>query len=132
MTPVAESTVESAALSWLSDLGYSVLHGPAIAPGEPAAERSDYSQVILESRLRSAIDRLNPGLPAEAQEEAFRVYLEGAPWSSGAVADVYGVDADADLDRIVRRLVRGPDAPLYLGCPPASIRVIRLTWDSRA
>jgi len=75
---IHEASVESAALSWLSSLGYAVLHGPAIAPGEPAAERTDYSQVILESRLRQAIDRLNPGLPAEAQEEAFRKLTRAA------------------------------------------------------
>ena len=35
----AESVVEGAALAWLEGLGYAVLHGPAIAAGEPAAER---------------------------------------------------------------------------------------------
>ena len=34
-----ESIVEEAALAWLEALGYAVLHGPAIAAGEPAAER---------------------------------------------------------------------------------------------
>ena len=34
-----ESTVEKAALSWFGELGYTVAHGPAIAPGEPEAER---------------------------------------------------------------------------------------------
>lgn len=36
-----ESVVEEAALAWLEALGYAVLHGPDIAVGEPAAERSD-------------------------------------------------------------------------------------------
>lgn len=36
-----ESVVEDAALAWLESLGYAVLHGPAIAAGELAAERSD-------------------------------------------------------------------------------------------
>jgi len=34
--------VEQAALDWLHGLGYEVLSGLAIAPGEPAAERADY------------------------------------------------------------------------------------------
>jgi type I restriction enzyme R subunit len=72
MTTFAESTVEEAVLGWLEGLGWTVKHGPEIAPGEPAAERSDYGQVILEQRLRDALARLNPGLPAEAVEEAFR------------------------------------------------------------
>jgi type I restriction enzyme, R subunit len=46
--------------------------GIEVAPSEPATERADYSQVILEQRLRDAIARLNPELPAEAREDAFR------------------------------------------------------------
>ena len=36
-----KSVVEEAALGWLGEIGYTVPHGPAIAAGEPAAERSD-------------------------------------------------------------------------------------------
>jgi len=53
-------------------LDYTILSGPEIAPGEPAAEREDYEQVILESRLRQALQRLNPQVPIDALEEAFR------------------------------------------------------------
>lgn len=41
MATFTESIVEDAALAWLEALGYAVLHGPDIAAGEPAAERSD-------------------------------------------------------------------------------------------
>jgi type I restriction enzyme R subunit len=41
-----ESIVEEAALSWFGELGYSVVHGPEIAEGEPAAERSGFGEVI--------------------------------------------------------------------------------------
>ncbi len=67
-----ESVVETAALDWLERLGWRILHGPDIAPDTAAAERTDYGQVVLEGRLRSALTRLNPGLPAEALEDAFR------------------------------------------------------------
>ena len=70
-----ESTVEEAALSWFQELGYTVAHGPAIAPGEPEAERDSFGDVVLAGRLRAAIDRLNPDIPAEAREEAFRKVL---------------------------------------------------------
>ena len=67
-----ESVVEEAALAWLEGLGYTILHGPDIAPGEPFAERDDYGQVVLERRLRQALQRLNPQAPPDALDEAFR------------------------------------------------------------
>ncbi len=72
MSLFSESTVESAALGWLESLGYAILNGPDIAIGMPDAERSDYGQVVLPQRLREALARLNPELPAEALEDAFR------------------------------------------------------------
>ncbi len=67
-----ESEVEEAALEWLDGLGWRVAHGPNVAPGRVAAERTDYSEVILEQRVREGLSRLNPGLPAEALDDAFR------------------------------------------------------------
>lgn len=69
-----ESIVEEAALTWLETLGYAVLTGANIASGEVAAERTDalYRDVILEGRLRQTLVLLNPDLPAEALEDAFR------------------------------------------------------------
>ena len=74
MSRFAESVVEEATLAWLQTLGYGVLHGPDIAAGEPGAERSDpnYRDVLLEPRLRKALVRLNPELPPDAVEDAFR------------------------------------------------------------
>src|SRR5713226_1274546 len=74
-----ESIVEDAALAWLESLGYAVLHGPDIAAGMLGAERSDpnYRDVVLEGRLRQALVGLNPDLPVEALEDAFRK-LQGA------------------------------------------------------
>jgi type I restriction enzyme R subunit len=72
MTSFAESVVEQAALAWLESLGYAILHGPDIAPGEPFAERDDYGQVVLAGRLRQALQRLNPQAPRDALDEAFR------------------------------------------------------------
>jgi type I restriction enzyme R subunit len=74
MMAISESVIEAAALAWLEALGYAVKHGPEIAAGGPAAERSDpnYRDVILEGWLRQALARLNPALPMEALEDAFR------------------------------------------------------------
>jgi Type I restriction enzyme R protein N terminus (HSDR_N) len=74
MTSIAftESIVEEAALTWLERLGWTVKHGPEIAPGELASERADFGQVILTQRLRDALAQLNPTLRPEALDDAFR------------------------------------------------------------
>jgi type I restriction enzyme R subunit len=72
MSSFTESVVEEAALEWFGALGYAVVHGPTIAPGEPSAERTSHEQVMLEGRLRESLRRLNPTVPPEAIEEAFR------------------------------------------------------------
>ncbi len=67
-----ESVVEDAAFAWLEASGWQVAHGPEIAPDMPAAERANYGEVVPAQRLRDALARLNPKLPAEAMEDAFR------------------------------------------------------------
>ena len=67
-----ESEVEDAALDWLAGCGWSVAHGPDIAPDAPGAERADYGAVVLGGRLRGALQRLNPDLPAGALDDAYR------------------------------------------------------------
>lgn len=47
-----ESVVEQAALAWLESLDYRIKHGPEIAHGEMAAERTNYGHVILKQRLQ--------------------------------------------------------------------------------
>ncbi|CAG0951683.1 Type I restriction enzyme EcoR124II R protein [Burkholderiales bacterium] len=72
MVRFSESVVEEAALDWLESAGWQVRNGAEIAPGEPAAERDDYGQVVLARRLRDALARLNPALAVEALDDAFR------------------------------------------------------------
>src|SRR5919108_672771 len=67
-----ESVIEEAALTWLERLGWTVKHGPEIAPGELGAERADFGQVVLTQQLQDALAQLNPTLPAEALGDAFR------------------------------------------------------------
>ena len=69
---ISESDVEDAALDWLAALGWSVAHGPDVAPDTPDAARGDYGEVVLGERLRAALARLNPDLPDEALHDARR------------------------------------------------------------
>ncbi len=72
MAALTEADVEEAALEWLGDLGWQTAHGPDIAPGTAGEERADYGAVVLERRLRDALARLNPDLPLDALDDAFR------------------------------------------------------------
>ena len=72
MTPLSEADVEQTALEWLAALGWQMAHGPDIAPDAPNAERGDYGQVVLQRRLRDALAVLNPSLPVDAIDDAFR------------------------------------------------------------
>jgi type I restriction enzyme R subunit len=69
---ITESEIEQATLNWFKELGYSILYGPDIAPGELLAERASYGDVILEGRLRSALASINPSIPSEAIDDAYR------------------------------------------------------------
>src|SRR5262249_39888596 len=68
----SESVVEQAALAWLESTRWRVAHGPEIAPETPGAERRNYGQWMLARRPRNCLGRLNPALPADALEDAFR------------------------------------------------------------
>ncbi|MYF00436.1 MAG: type I restriction endonuclease subunit R [Gammaproteobacteria bacterium] len=72
MSKLHEADVEEAVLDWLSELGYTVAHGPDISPDGTVPERVSYEEVILSERFRGAFARLNPDLDASALEEVER------------------------------------------------------------
>jgi type I restriction enzyme R subunit len=69
-----EIDIEQLALDTLrDDNGYTILHGPDLSEG--TSKEREYHEVILTTRLRAAIDRLNPTLPAAARDEAYKKLL---------------------------------------------------------
>jgi type I restriction enzyme R subunit len=74
MNSISENDIEQIALGYLKTLGYTYVWGPAISPEGEQQERQ-YNEVVLSNRLRSAIDTLNPNLPAEAKEDALKKVL---------------------------------------------------------
>jgi type I restriction enzyme R subunit len=73
---VTEDHLEQEALGWLTDVGYTHVYGPDIAPDGTAPERPDYRQVVLVERLRTAIADLNPGIPPAARDDALNQVLD--------------------------------------------------------
>ena len=77
---MTEDQLEQETLAWLVDVGYTHRYGPDIADDGPSPERATYRQVVLAGRLREAIDRLNPGVPAAARDDALKQVTElGTP-----------------------------------------------------
>lgn len=79
MAHLNESIVESATLAWLEAVGWRIAHGPDISPVSDTLtlplsqrERESYGEVVLAQRLRDALARLNPDIPADAPEDAYR------------------------------------------------------------
>ena len=71
---ITENEIEDIALSYLQNLGYSYLLGTEISPDGEHPERQ-YNEVVLATRLRDAIDKINPSITQGAKEDALKKVL---------------------------------------------------------
>jgi len=69
---MTEDQLEQETLSWLADVGYTPLNARDLDHLDPRLERGSTQEVLLVVELRAAIARLNPQVPASAQEDAFK------------------------------------------------------------
>lgn len=74
MNSISENEIEEIALGYLQKLGYSYLLGTVISPDGEHPERQ-YNEVVLVTRLRDAIDKLNPTITQDAKEDALKKML---------------------------------------------------------
>ncbi|MFM8833247.1 MAG: type I restriction endonuclease, partial [Cytophagales bacterium] len=59
MNSISENEIEEIALGYLQGLGYQYLNGLVLSPDGEHPERQ-YNEVVLVTRLRDAIEKLNP------------------------------------------------------------------------
>ncbi len=71
---ITENEIEEIALSYLQGLGYTYQLGTVISPDGEHPERQ-YNEVVLVTRLRDAIDKLNPNISQDAKEDALKKVL---------------------------------------------------------
>jgi type I restriction enzyme, R subunit len=71
---ITENEIEAIALSYLQNLGYSYILGTTLSPDGEHPERQ-YTDVVLATRLRDAIDKLNPTITQDAKEDALKKVL---------------------------------------------------------
>ena len=69
---LTESGIETLAIECLQALGFDYIYGPDIAPDSANPERESFAEVLLLSRLRNAVARINPTLPSAALDEAIK------------------------------------------------------------
>jgi type I restriction enzyme R subunit len=71
---VNEEQLENLCLDWFREGGWDVLHGPDIAPDSTNPLRSDYAQVVLDSHLKSAFEKINKHIPAAQFDNCFEQF----------------------------------------------------------
>lgn len=67
-----ETQLENLCLDWFTENGWEVVHGIDIAPESSNPLRKDYKQVLIESDLHAAFERLNPHLHTSCFEQVWQ------------------------------------------------------------
>lgn len=70
MKLITETHIEEFALEELAKLGWGYAYGPDISPEGSNPARSSFEDVVLADKLRSAVSKINPHIPADALEQA--------------------------------------------------------------
>ena len=88
----SEAALEAATMALLRSLGYEVInaqdeYSPGGVLNGEVLDRETLDQVVLLSRLKPALERLNPQLPAEALDQSQEVLLQDRSLKDSAVAN---------------------------------------------
>lgn len=88
MSRMIESDIEQFTIELLENLGYEYVSPASISPdasttlqqaqsssSASSAERQTFDDVLLINKLKNAVDRINPTIPAEAKEDAIKQIL---------------------------------------------------------
>ncbi|ABF46308.1 type I restriction system endonuclease [Tepidiphilus sp. HLB4] len=72
MAFLSEAQLETALLEQLAGLRYGYVSDDVFGTNGHRPERESHDEVVLRGRFEDAVARLNPGLPAEARQDAIR------------------------------------------------------------
>ncbi len=75
MKPITENIIEESAIEILQSQGWQYVNGKEISPEGLFCERESYQQIVLITRLRQSIAKINTHIPADAQEAAIQKVL---------------------------------------------------------
>ena len=117
---ISEALLEEWTLALFREAGYSYAPGSALTPEANPAERADFSAVVLADRLRAALTRLNPHLPADALDAFGPPYVvkdDALAAGKGVVVTddrQEAVDHAAACGRVViEEFLDGPEVSLF-------------------
>jgi type I restriction enzyme, R subunit len=71
-----DTLTEQPVIEWLKDVGYDHEFGPDLAPAGPLQERNSFREVLLLSRLKRSLRRINPDVSDKAIEGAISKLIE--------------------------------------------------------
>ncbi|KAF5426339.1 Type I site-specific restriction-modification system, R (restriction) subunit [Candidatus Methanomarinus sp.] len=69
---ITESEIEKFAIELLEKQGYQYIYAPDIAPDSEMPQRRSFEDILLLERLRKAVGRINPMIPADVREDAIK------------------------------------------------------------
>lgn len=72
MGKITENEIELLAIELLEKQGFEYIYGPDVSYDSDNPMRNGYDDVLFQSKIKSAIDRLNPDVPSVAREDAFK------------------------------------------------------------
>ena len=121
MAWASEADLEDMTLAHLAKLGFAYLPGAALSPETKAPLRRSFRDVILVDRLRAAIARLNPDLPARAVEEVAQRLVDAE----------FSADPIAENRRIHEILVAGVPVEFQRGGETVTARARLVDWENR-
>lgn len=72
MQKLTEALIETFAIELFQKLGYEYIYAPDVAPDSEQPLRGSFAEVLLMERFREAVQRINPDIPHEQQNEAIK------------------------------------------------------------
>jgi len=75
LKPITENIIEESAIEILQSQGWEYANGKEISPEGLFCERENFQEILLTNRLRNAIAKINPLIPADAHEAAIQKVL---------------------------------------------------------
>lgn len=75
MSKITEQAIETLAIELLENQGFEYLYGPNISHESDSPLRTGYDDVLLQEKLKLAIDRINPNVPENARTDALKQVL---------------------------------------------------------